>query len=163
MLISSPDRRTFRPKQAHLIFPRSLRYLYFAFKQNYLGTIFPNVITEIDSGRKLASLGHVLGFQFGLESTHRYWWLDTTVLVFWGYSTSMVLQLLEAHDRLPRWMCIEDTWIESICVFTCSIGSFPLRLLLIGELPSIFLYEPTRLDPKDNFKKIDIGKRLQIR
>lgn len=77
----------------------------------------------------------------------------------------MVLQLLEAHDRLPRWMCIEDTRTESICirVFTCSIGCFPLRLLLIGELPSIFLHEPTRLDPKDNFKKIDIGKRLQIR
>lgn len=73
----------------------------------------------------------------------------------------MVLQLLEAHDRLPRWMCIEDTRTESICirVFTCSIGCFPLRLLLIGE----FYISTTRLDPKDNFKKIDIGKRLQIR
>lgn len=46
----------------------------------------------------------------------------------------MVLQLLEAHDRLPRWMCIEDTRIESICIRVIYIVSVvsPLPLLLIG-------------------------------
>lgn len=79
-----PDRRTFRPKQTQLIFPRSLKYLYFAFKQNYLRKIFRDFVpmlrrylTEIDLGRKLASLGHVYRFQFRIKSTHRYWWLDT--------------------------------------------------------------------------------------
>lgn len=50
-----PDRRTFRPKQTQLIFPRSLKYLYFAFKQNYLRKIFRDFVpmlrrylTEID-------------------------------------------------------------------------------------------------------------------